>query len=73
MAISVQCACGKRTAVSDALAGKAIRCPACGDAVVVMAAAPAPGRAGAKGQQPGARRQQAGPAIELSSGQKIGL
>jgi len=66
MAISVQCACGKRAAVSDALAGKAIRCPACGDAVVVPSAAPAPGRASVK-------RQQAGPALELSSGQKVGL
>lgn len=64
MAISVQCGCGKRTSVSDALAGKSIRCPACGDGVFVAASAPAPGRAGGK-------RQQAGPAIELSRGQVI--
>ena len=35
MAISVQCACGKRTSVVDALAGKTIRCPACGNSVFV--------------------------------------
>ena len=65
MAISVQCSCGKRAAVSDALAGKAMRCPACGSTVVV----PGPGKAGAKGGAP-ARGKQAGPAIELSGGQK---
>jgi hypothetical protein len=66
MAITVQCSCGKRTAVSDALAGKSIRCPACGEGVFVAASAPAPGRAGAKGKQ-------AGPGFELSGGQKVAL
>ena len=66
MAISVQCSCGKRTAVSDALAGKSIRCPACGEGVFVAGSAPAPGRAGGK-------RKQAGPGFELSGGQKVAL
>lgn len=73
MAISVQCGCGKRTAVSDALAGKAIRCPACGDSVVAVASAPGPGRAGGKGQPQGAKGRAAGPGFELSGGQKAAL
>ena len=70
MAITVQCGCGKRTAVSDALAGKSIRCPACGEGVFV--AASAPGSAGGKSGA-GARGKQAGPGFELSGGQKVAL
>jgi hypothetical protein len=66
MAINVQCACGKRTAVGDALAGRSIRCPGCGDEIFVVASAPAAGKGGGP-------KQRAGPAIELSRGQIIGL
>lgn len=66
MAITVQCTCGKRTSVSDALGGKVMRCPACGDAVVVAAPAPAAGKAAGK-------PRQSGPAFELSHGQIVGL
>lgn len=66
MAINVRCACGRRTAVGDALAGRTIRCPACGDEIFVVASAPAPGKGGAA-------KQKAGPAIELSRGQVISL
>lgn len=38
MAINVQCACGRRSAVADALGGKSIRCPQCGQPVPVPAA-----------------------------------
>lgn len=66
MAITVQCACGKRTVVSDALAGKPMRCPGCGNQV--MAAASVPG-----GAKAGGKTRQAGPAFELSGGQKIAI
>jgi hypothetical protein len=66
MAITVQCACGKRTVVSDALAGKRMRCSACGNEVVAAASAPGGGKAGGK-------TRQAGPAFEISQGQKIAI
>ena len=66
MAITVQCACGKRTMVSDALAGKQMRCPGCGNGVAVVASGPAGGKGGGK-------TRQAGPAFELSGGQKIAI
>ena len=66
MAITVQCACGKRTMVSDALAGRMMRCPGCGSEVMVAASAPGRGRAGVK-------KPQAGPAFELSRGQIVAI
>ena len=42
MPITATCTCGKRISVSDALAGKTIRCSSCGQGVFVNAAAPAP-------------------------------
>jgi hypothetical protein len=63
MAINVLCGCGKKTMVSDALAGKMMRCPGCGNEVPVAA-----GRPGAKG---GAKNQKSGPAFQLSGGQMI--
>lgn len=38
---TAQCACGKRIGVSDALIGKTIKCPQCGEKVVVSASAQA--------------------------------
>jgi len=35
MKISVTCQCGKRLAASPALAGKRVKCPACGAALIV--------------------------------------
>lgn len=66
MAITVRCDCGKKTVVSDALAGKRMRCPGCGNEVAVVPA----GQRGAKG---GGQVKKAGPAFELSGGQKIGI
>lgn len=44
MPITVQCAkCGKRLKAPDSVAGKRVKCPGCGGAVAVPAAAPAPG------------------------------
>lgn len=63
MPITVQCACGKRTGVSDALAGKTVRCPKCGDPVFV-AASPQAGKAAGKDATPG---------FYMSQGQIIGL
>jgi DNA-directed RNA polymerase subunit RPC12/RpoP len=45
MPITVTCGCGKRLTVGDAMAGKTLRCPTCGNAVLVSAA---PQAAGAK-------------------------
>lgn len=73
MSITVVCGCGKRTIVSDALSGKMMRCPGCGSEIPV---AP-PGRPGGKGAKgagkPGGPARQSGPALEISSGQKIGI
>jgi hypothetical protein len=56
MSISVTCDCGKQLQVKDELEGKRVRCPACGQPVLVTAASagkgkPAPSKAG-KGQRP---------------------
>src|SRR5579863_7265048 len=45
----VRCSCGWRTSVSDALAGKNIRCGGCGQPVLVVASARP---AGAKPKEP---------------------
>ncbi|TWU19904.1 zinc-ribbon domain-containing protein [Allorhodopirellula heiligendammensis] len=48
MPIAVKCGCGKQLNVRDELAGKAIKCPGCGNAVKVVAGgAPAKPRAAA--------------------------
>jgi len=59
--MNVKCGCGKRMVVSDALAGKSVRCSACGEMVFCQpdrSAPPAkggkPGAAPAKGGRPGA-------------------
>ncbi|HEY2584333.1 MAG TPA: hypothetical protein VGI81_01060 [Tepidisphaeraceae bacterium] len=52
--------------MSDALAGRMMRCPGCGDEVPVAAAGPAGGRGGAK-------TRQGGPAFEISGGQRIAI
>jgi len=41
MPISFQCACGKKMQVPDSAAGKAGKCPSCGNRVTVPAATPA--------------------------------
>lgn len=64
MGITVPCACGKRTMVSDALAGKMMRCPGCGNEIAV---APR----GAAGAKVGGKSAHAVPAFELSGGQKL--
>lgn len=66
MAITVQCGCGKRTGVSDALAGRVVRCPACGEELVVAGPAPGAGKAGVK-------TKRAGRAVDVSQGQKVAL
>lgn len=65
MPITVQCSCGKRMGLSDALAGKTIKCPACGDPIHVTAAPPLPA-----GRKP-AKKQNAAPAIYISKGKII--
>lgn len=65
--MNVQCTCGKRTMVSDALAGRMIRCPGCGNEVLVGAAAPGKG----KGKAAGGNARQASPAVSISRGQVI--
>lgn len=62
MAITVKCDCGKRTIVSDALAGKMMRCPGCGNEVAAAANA---------GGKRGAKAGRSGPALEISGGQKL--
>lgn len=67
MAINVQCSCGKRMGVSDALAGRTIKCPACGDPLEVGSAPAAPvGKTRAK-------KSSDSPAIYVSKGKIIAL
>jgi hypothetical protein len=67
MPIMVLCSCGKRMGVSDKLAGKTIKCPACGDPLQVTAAPPLPaGRTTVK-------KKTASPAIYISKGKIIAL
>jgi hypothetical protein len=82
MAITVQCTCGKRMGVSDALAGKTIRCSACGQGVFV---APGAAPAAPTGKKPGntAYKNASGktvtkyaassPTVYISKGKIIGL
>src|SRR5262245_36679807 len=42
MTIALECDCGKAVKVSDALAGKRMKCPACGANLTVPAALPPP-------------------------------
>jgi DNA-directed RNA polymerase subunit RPC12/RpoP len=58
MAIA-QCACGKRIGVSDALVGKTVKCPECGEKVVV-------GGGGAKPRSSPAQHE--GPQLHISPG-----
>ena len=67
MPINVQCSCGKRMGLSDALAGKTIKCPACGDAIHVPAVAPS--GAGKEAR----RANPASPAIYISTGKIVAL
>ena len=67
MPISAQCSCGKRVSVSDALAGKTIRCPACGDPIEVVQAAPAAGPSAAR------RKPAASPVVYVSLGKIIAI
>jgi hypothetical protein len=67
MPISMQCSCGKRMSVSDALAGKRVKCPACGDVLSVTAApAPVAGRVAVK-------KPAVSPAIYVSKGKIVGV
>jgi hypothetical protein len=82
MPITATCTCGNRMGVSDALAGKTIRCTACGQGVFVNAAAPAPAAGkkpaksttikGASGKNVQVYQQRAS-TIAISGGQIRGL
>ncbi|MGA3066857.1 MAG: hypothetical protein ABSF29_08430 [Tepidisphaeraceae bacterium] len=76
MPITVQCTCGKRFGVGDFLAGKTVKCTACGEPVFVAAAGGAAGKS--RGKSPGKvlSKEQAQiqtPAIYLSKGKIVFL
>jgi hypothetical protein len=66
MAITVRCNCGKMMSVSDALAGKSVRCPKCGNPVAVI------GIGGTKSRVSTFAQSQA-PAIYISKGKIVFL
>ena len=67
MLVTVNCTCGKRIGVSDALAGRTVRCPKCGDEVLVKAAAAPAGKGAGKGAGPAAKQTGASaPAVAVS-------
>ena len=72
MPIVAKCACGKRIGVADALAGRTVRCPACGEGVLVTpAAAASPGGGGPRSPAAVAqarRAANASPAVTVSPG-----
>lgn len=64
MPITVQCGCGKKLTVGDAMAGKTLNCPKCGNPVFVSAAP----------QASGARpKQSVNPKVTISAGTIIGV
>lgn len=69
MAIVVQCGCGKRMGLADATAGKTVKCPACGNSIVVPASSAA--AAPAKGGKRVAKEKSAGPAVYISLGKIV--
>src|SRR5687767_3644677 len=85
MPLSVRCSCGKSLNVPDHLAGKRGKCPACGAAVEVRAAAPAnkpakpapedarPGRATEKRRKKKRADRSGGPPWLLIGGGGAGL
>jgi len=66
MAISVLCSCGKRLGLSDALAGRTIKCPACGEPLLVTGSTQSAAKAPTK-------KQSASPAIYISTGKIVAL
>ena len=64
MPILVKCTCGKAVNVRDDLAGKAVKCPGCGNPIKVVAAAPT-GQASAKATQAAPQQRAAAPKAEL--------
>lgn len=82
MAITVQCTCGKRVGVSDALAGKTIRCTGCGQGIFV---APSTAPAAPAGKKPATttyknasgktvtKYASNAPAVYISRGKIVGL
>lgn len=69
MAIVVQCECGKRMGLSDALAGKTAKCPACGRAISVPGSGGASRAGGGKAAARG--KPAASPKIYISTGKII--
>ena len=67
MAITVRCTCGKMMSVSDALAGKSVKCPKCGNPVSVIGAF-----GGTKSRAATGAKSQA-PAIYISKGKIVFL
>jgi hypothetical protein len=63
MIVNVRCDCGMRTGVSDALVGKSIRCPQCGENILVTAPAVSPSK-----KKPAKIRKPELPAVHVSSG-----
>ena len=57
MAVLARCSCGGRTGVSDAMIGRTVRCPKCGNEILVTAGG---GAATAKGP-PGKGGKASGP------------
>jgi len=65
MMVNVKCSCGKRTGVSDAMVGRTIRCPQCGDPVLVVAPTQTAAKNSAKTKT---KPKTEIPAIHLSGG-----
>src|SRR5580658_9715354 len=70
MPITVQRGCGKRMGLSETLAGKAVKCPACGEQIAVPAARAATGPGG---RRPVAKKPAASPAIYISKGKIVAV
>jgi hypothetical protein len=67
MPISVQCSCGKKMGLADALAGKTVRCPSCGASIL----ATAPQAPVGKSAKSATKKSKASPAVYVSTGKII--
>jgi hypothetical protein len=65
--MNIQCACGKRMGVSDAMAGKTVRCSGCGENVYVAASPASAKSAAARGKASEA------PGLYISPGLIVGV
>ena len=72
MPIKIQCQCGKSLSVKDQFAGKAVKCPGCGQAIRVPSAGPQQAGPQQAGTQPSAAHPAGGMPASAPAAQPVG-